>query len=716
MSEFTAANQLRVEGTFTYSHVQFRDEGNPVYLNIYLDQTFAPNHPPHVVINPHEVDGVQHFVLVGDIDPLYLKDGGARVALPADSKLCAQCYVTSANSFGIPSREDHGATSVDLRPVHRAVVPANGKAGGQYTSQHQLSIHTNRNRVTGVIALAITRMEAVVGRRSVPIEFAHPEPHMNVAENADRLVGTVSSYLETYNAEQERFAEKYSGTAPIKCPLDPSEVTLLNSEVGMPLVAFGMAETPHVHEGWWLQQLSIMADRQGFTASEYTGQFAKMPLERQAAESVALFSQFVQQITYVADKSDGQAIEMFGDALNTESNDCDGLGLGIALMKRSFISAQFPPASVGARVAPMLHRMQQIMSHYIPLLCIEGVSSTHVENMKDIEKIRVGGAHFAIKFLPHPLFAQYVGNWSDAHPLAQSSVVSARVASHAPPRRATVSTWGAIDAARLPVLVGEGTGMLYPLPGGDMLAQERASLYNDASMSPVKKSLNPPPGPSEFYQVVLIAFTTEFIDTHRTGTFRFSTPDARIEANGQYAKGATYVDLMNKRADLRLIPFGFSQTDTRETPAISVMIPQVGDGIAPASQAGSGAFHTFVPEFTPAMMRLMYSASKTRIPARTFLPVENPVLDYEARHPGLDRLCAALGTPKGAKVDATVERERNRERSVHFWAQPEVADSVEWETQVERHFRKCRSLIKGIFYIREVHSDTMSRWRITLRV
>lgn len=740
---------LTVTGTFTYAHNQFRDEEAPVFLYLYLDRTFAPLHQAHIAVNPHEQRSPQPFTLTGHVSEAYLP-GHATVAgqvaqLPADAKLCAQAYVTARNEFGIHGREDHGATTFDLRHVHREWDAAQ-RTGGAAAIQAPLAIHTTQNKVTGVLALRIERMSITAeahGVRPVSIGFAAPQPYMNVEENADRLSDAIREYMETFAEERGRFSDTVAGSENIVCPLDPSEATVLNSELPIPLVGYALGETMRVDAGWWVQQAEIMADRQGYSLSEYAARYPDLPLETQAAEALALVSQYPQQLTYIADKVGGKGNEMFGDALVVDYDDCDGLGLALELQRRQFVECDLAQASaVGeAGVRAMFAHMQHIASQYVSALCIAGVSTSHVENVHErgAAGLRVDNAHFAIKYLPHPLFAQYVRNYQASHPLGHPQLVAACIR----PRPAGAGggsgagepfAIGAhdqslrpVDPDQLPVLMGEGTGIMYPVQARDPLLEERARLYSHMAMGPIKKPQIPPPGASDFYRVSLIVFTNAFVDTHRIGTFRFCTPNAALEREGKYSRGALFTDIMAKRPDLMLVPFGFSQRDSPVTPSISVPLPPhlarvEGHSDGGSSGTGRGTATRinprFVPEFTHGQLQMIRSTIKTRVPPRHFQACPKPVLEYDSRHPVLDRLCEVAGSPQAERTQSVEQRRTsNRARTLHVYVQPEVADSTTWQAYMEKHLRaNAGHLIKSMNYVREVHSDTVARWRLSFRV
>jgi hypothetical protein len=130
--------------------------------------------------------------------------------------------------------------------------------------------------------------------------------------------------LKAFLNEQQQYEIVYTGTQSINCPLDPSEVTVANSQVMVPFPAYLMFETATIEQTWWHGQLEILADRQGHSSLQaYARWYGQQTQAMRASQAIQLCAQYVQQSPYVSDKTAGRSIEMFGDLLAMASGDCE---------------------------------------------------------------------------------------------------------------------------------------------------------------------------------------------------------------------------------------------------------------------------------------------------------------------------------------------------------------------------------------------------------
>lgn len=277
-----------------------------------------------------------------------------------------------------------------------------------------------------------------------------------------------------------------------------------------------------------------------------------------------------------------------------------------------------------SRIWKLLRTYRRALKSYIPFLCIEGVSSPSAQNQQELKDKgpRITGAHAAIKFLPIKYFKKCLKEWDRKHPLLSSSFRFHRKTrktcggpfEHLPFQKPFKKRKkcgeldgenGRVERAwkkkyysffydgwkkKLPILIGEGTGMLSSYGESDpSFPGPRSYLYSCKELRSAKKPLYPPKGESCFYKAVLFGTTNRFLRPYKVGTFRFCTVFDRSEnRNGReeeteeeapsglvirrkakregkkvtvlssFSRGVLFTSLMKKSAKVALVPCGDS--------------------------------------------------------------------------------------------------------------------------------------------------------------
>lgn len=254
-------------------------------------------------------------------------------------------------------------------------------------------------------------------------------------------------------------------------------------------------------------------------------------------------------------------------------------------------------------MAHLTRRLGALGREYVRLQPIYGVTSSHVEGTQSAQ---VTGAHSAVHAIPRDYFAASVARWRPEHPLA-------RLRLHDPSL-----------AGQLPVLVGEGTGLLDPGALTDPVPTAwRDAVHDGPAIGDVaKKTLYQPAdphAPSDFYKVVLFGATHEFLDTYHIGTFRF----AHRLRDGSYSKGVAFEELRARQADVVILPYGYRGMER------ALSEGRIGTGVGGRlSAAGPDQAGGWPGEFTADQLAAMRAVTKTRIPPPplTGPPVGTPVL------------------------------------------------------------------------------------------
>lgn len=459
---------------------------------------------------------------------------------------------------------------------------------------------------------------AVSQQESMTSTFGAVRPDMNLTENLSAIERHISAYLERYEQERGQLADVYGGTKHIECPVDPSEVTVANSQLAAPFAAYTLHEVPQVSPHFWAQQWRIMAGRRGFADGDALARHlerAEASEGERAAAAMSWCTQFVEMLPYISDMvGSRRPVEMFGDALPMLNGDCED-GSSAILMIRDALRAD-PVVARGAlpgssEAEQRMHpRLQQLARAYVDLLCIDGVTASHVAaaappdraavSAADSSAGRDGGdggpvqctaAHAAIHALPLDYFVACVKRHDPNDSLA--GILETRMARH--PLFGASRAPLAADQPRLPVLVGEGTGVIDAGLRHDPVRATRERLYREPAFSMHKKELIGRPGESsDFYKVVLFGATNAFFDSHRRATFhlvsarRPGSGPAHATSQRRYERGVRYPALMRQDSAIALVPYG--------------------------SLSGSAV------EFSEPMVRIVRRVVKNRIPPPPLVP------------------------------------------------------------------------------------------------
>ena len=509
-------------------------------------------------------------------------------------------------------------------------------------------------------------------------------------------------YFEEYERENAYFKDWITGADNINCPFYPSQVTLMDTRIFLPYVAYALYEPSLVSQTYWMDALKIASSRRGFdTLDEYCNAFlddSKTSLESRAIQAMDMVCQLAHTMEYIADQvvdpvtKEVKKIEIFGDALFTSNGDCDDLASAVFQMFDDFSLRQrfhvVPSASgtaLYAKVIDVLILMQTILKRYVPFMCIEGVTSASAQNQHDIEETVITGAHAAIKCLPLWYVQKCVANWNPNHPIADSSKrISFGVnTSHVPGgpfnyvpfavktdsnnNEKDTNSW----EKDLPVLIGEGTGMLNS--GGEKdpcpLAGFRRYVYASKATKCSKKHLYPPKGTSPFYVAILFASTNRFVECG-VGTFRFcvKTPD------GDFRRGVLFPDLVAMKEDVCIVPYGDAKDHVKFEPVTTAGSSSSSPPPPPSSSSSSSSSNAAVirkrpyrKEFTNTQLHILREALKTRLKPK-------PVVSFNALFSEGD---VVIPIVSGLNLSALSAHVRNRiEGSLGFARLNELRDRL----------------------------------------
>jgi hypothetical protein len=442
---------------------------------------------------------------------------------------------------------------------------------------------------SAVIAAPVVRTTAIAAENASRPTSLRAATDSYETERTRRLTyekSVLEAYYSRLSKENTLFENRNFGCEKIDCPFYPSQVTVEDTQLFVPFTAYPFCEPPFVEKAYWKNALLILSRRKGFSSLGEYGAFfwsETTSVETRAVHAMALVCQYAHLVEYLTDQvvhpetGKMMRIELFGNAAYTMSDDCEGSALLLFTMFDDFVlkdhgfdrkhrrvhhsrspSSSRPATSKGS----ILREMRRLLRKYVPFLCIEGVTSSHVQNQQDIkDEETVSGAHAAVKCLPVAYFKRCLANWRPDHPLANLRAGSLRWTrsrilrsnrhrgdegddpsrryedsfywTKAPlsylPRLVATDDYDDDEEEEdddegedLPILLGEGTGMLNP--GGEPGTCCKAHafvVYSSEATKCAKKPLHPPKGVSPFYKIVLFGTTNRFVHDFGIAGFRF---------------------------------------------------------------------------------------------------------------------------------------------------------------------------------------------------
>lgn len=673
-------NALELTVDVEYAHAKARDERAPHYVAVYLDRSWASGRSDPVKLTQTRDDTpLRARVTLTGRWPRHAQ-------VPRDAQLCFQATTTTTNSVGVPCQQECGALTVNL-----------ADALAQYTAQPEtwlggtLRVHTTREHLAkGTVRVRVHRAHIATSgvdcaaATAPQVTFGPATRTANLEANVPRILSLFNRYLERQGREETAFRVVFPGTARINCPLTPSEQTVANTQVCVPFAGYMRYEVPATQPGWWRAQLLVRDARlHGGTGSveRYARYVRGLPTAQRANEWLQVCAQYTQQLPYVSDRTAGQPVEIFSDAKANLAGDCEDLGNAInqdadALDAAAACAGR--DAEDGDReTAAVLAQLRAVGREYVRFQPIYGVTSSHVEGERSAA---VTGAHSAVQALPRDYVAACVARWQPAHPAARLAVHDARL------------------AGRLPVLTGEGTGLLDPGAGADPVPPAwRDAVYDHAATGETaKKTLFQAPAgaPSDFYKVALFGASRETLERYRVGSWRF----AYRLADGRYSKGVKYEDLMARSDQVLLVPYGHRAMEHALTAG------RIASGVGAGVDETRGGWPG---EFDADELAALRAVTKTRLPPppQTAPPAGLAPVALDAPHSVLR--AAVRGLPGCNRATA---------RPVHlYYAPAQLTERL--ARQLHAHLGRVAAQLPvvGHAVAREWHSAGLPEvWRLSI--
>ena len=387
------------------------------------------------------------------------------------------------------------------------------------------------------------------------------------------------NYIHNVMTTEMSFPNTFPQTANVRIPTYYGDVGMLR-KAPLPAAAYFLYEVPRSNAAFWENNLKIVMARDSMTPHDVD----HMPLAQQARVLADMMCLVVQSMDYISDITDGNrkpikglegfisqsidqgydmtqvaAAERFGDALRDGCGDCEDLGLAIGQTFsafRSFQRMEFKGCS------KQLIRLQQIATQYMATMSLDSVTAAAVGD-------RGGkmGAHIKCNLLPKMWVQQCIDKCNrdmqqaiDSKRIRHTDQTVAIIKECINTSKTMRVAEGALHewGRELPVLILEGTGMFQTLGvERDPLEHERIAVYKGmSSLEFCKKPIVHPIGaPSNFFCGSMLHFTSEFFEGGKNvGGFWTGYSGSASHHTGQFQRGITFEDLVNKSDNISVMP------------------------------------------------------------------------------------------------------------------------------------------------------------------
>jgi hypothetical protein len=432
-----------------------------------------------------------------------------------DTRINFQLYATQENKYGAPCDVDVGYASIPLYDVCRAVEECyeRGSTKANICTDLDVCMRIANGLKKGELHVKIDINNVYIG------EDLHWEPSPvageDILKNAKINEQAMVRYAtDTLNMTRD-IPLTYTATKNIRCPFYPSECSPIRGAMALPAFSYMMYEPVKSDALFWhLAMRNVMSRMPG---ELHPCDYESLPVKQQASIMVRVCCHMTQGFDYVSDTvntkdrrkdyrfnsmaNGKESVENFGDALRTLSGDCEDLANSICQVHTSLVECRKIKKSSDSM--SHLVALRKMAKRYAPLMSLDGVTASHIQNDVKKEKAQNGvtqykklGAHMNVNFLPL---------WYHRACLARGG--SKIPVEYTLPRDSVDKELG--------VLIGEGTGMFDPDGLPDPVKQERSYCcfpHNREGgsykcMQSLKKPINHDPREeSSFYKVAKIAW------------------------------------------------------------------------------------------------------------------------------------------------------------------------------------------------------------------
>ncbi len=509
--------------------------------------------------------------------------------VPRNAKLTLWVYATHTNTDNFPSQVCVGAGSLNLFDVWETL---HGGSAEVVTVSVRI---TNRGTIYGKLVLDVRRGDFITFadgyRWSSQTDAPTVDDEMAVAETHARherawlrtfkkVWGNVDNMLDLYGfmIGGRALPISYFATRE-RLDIGPAELSLL-LDYAVRRYSAEKATTPS-------DVMGALHERR-MSVKELCGVLCEMV--------TLLVASHAYMTDYVINPMTGRykLVETFQSASRSGSGDCEDfsrqldnlwatlcredldLGSHPVLQQMQHIARMYiPPVSLDRTTVPKMTITPGMLGDYIRKDVKKRFRSAHKKRMHDCQGRRMDvAAHMNVFAIPRPYFfrivdpslnpdfAPHVEAWEKV--MADDAEDMERLVDE---YRATYDP--SFDPEQLQVLVLEGTGNFNAINEIDEHPVERQAVLDsfDFVAYGKHKIYHPLHDPNQFYLNPLIFITSYFMRHHR---FPLTTLVCSYEptGSGSLVYGATYVDLIQKSDDVRLVP-GVPLSDTEWRCALS---------------------------------------------------------------------------------------------------------------------------------------------------
>ena len=465
-------------------------ETNPE-LNIFLDARFKRT-PITIGLNEQNVE-------------IYGKLHNDIYEIPQTASIVISGFANRRNNFGAICKMDIGTNHIPI------VLITNNE---QKVFELPLIMHTIDNYEKAKLQVTVNSYD-MAGIKIVNQKYI-----------GNNMLGYINNIIKA----EEHMPDTIPGTSKMRIPYDYSESGLeLTNGTPLPAIAYVMSETPISNTLYWKNVYNVIMKRDNLDKNEWK-RLSKNGKARVTGLMICYLSQYLDYIGDTIDRNTKRkkflqknviGCENFGDSLSTWSGDCEDLGTGILQCYNALVSHKFKSKD------KLLKEIQQIAKQYIPLLSLDAVNGAQVSD-KNAPK----GAHMNDNLVPIHQFRAWMRTLRDGR------VLDKKLRFLYPTN---------IDK-ELPIMIGDGTGMLEPLGIDNPNVDICGYIYQLKSLKGFKKPIFRKRGEAGSFLVGSLTGMTDYFI--KKGINIGSMWYTSLSSNNTVTRGAYYNDMINDHMNI----------------------------------------------------------------------------------------------------------------------------------------------------------------------
>jgi hypothetical protein len=525
-------------------------------INVYLDNRYKQKVFRQVCTLTRETFNVQ---LCGILPAGIIMGNG----VPSDTRICIQIYRSVKNDEKKFCWVDNGFSSILLSNL----CSVNGK---QEISYFKKEVNQTVLKISEIKSDCVITLKDVVldsCNLSDKGEFVR-EIFKYSSEFCDRISESVKwtgdnitninqgmglansfrNYEQQHRMEKDMFTEALRGADGVECVFCPGEAQF-SDQFQLPFASFVLCDSLNTNALFWLNQMEILMNKENLKLDDmvdfFINESPSIGTRFKCRFVIKLICQYVQVLDYIDDELVGcktgkvTSNEVFGDASVCLCGDCDELAKFIFQLHKSFCNIKdwvIPTEGNASFINhsnlknhtefQILERLQLFAMVFVRILCVECVSGKNTRILKkngiDLE---IDGYHACVKFLDFQFFNECYQRWDENENLITSVITEMKKSTKE--KYMNLYPDESLEdfdtfLRSLPVLCGEGTGDLDPLPMNDIFEEYRTYIRTRRSISKCKNPRVYPLRNNPFYKSVVWGATDIFFEKCHTGSFFFT--------------------------------------------------------------------------------------------------------------------------------------------------------------------------------------------------